>query len=146
MKTSYYKLALLHHPDRVDESQKEVAKTKFGILHNAYSILSNVETKKAYDAGDFDVIPAAKSKSNWEHFVQTIDPDDIEVARKNYQGSLKEQNDIIRETINGKGSMVHLLNEIPFMRNEDETRMIDFIKNCMLEGKIPKMQIRKLRK
>lgn len=118
---------------------------KFGILHHAYSILSNTETKKAYDSGNFKVIPS-KSKSKWEHFVKTTDSHDIEIARKNYQGSLREENDIIRETVIGKGSMTHLLHVIPFMRNEDEMRISEFIKDCMVAGKIPKMPIRKLRK
>lgn len=146
MKTNYYKLARRYHPDRVENSQKEIAKEKFGILHHAYIILSNAETKKLYDSGNFKIIPVAKSKSKWEHFVKTTDSHAIEIARKNYQGSLKEENDIIRETIIGNGSMTHLFNVIPFMRNEDEMRIIEFIKNCFVNGKIPKMPIRKLRK
>lgn len=99
-----------------------------------------------YDSGQFKVIPATDSKSKWDHFIKTTDSHDIEFARKNYQGSLKEQNDIIRETIIGNGSMTHLLNNIPFMRHDDEIRMTEFIKDCFKTGKIPKMQIKKLRK
>lgn len=139
-------MARLYHPDRVDDAEKEIAKNKFGILHHAYIILSDVETKKAYDSGDFKVVHTTKAKSKWEHFIKTTSSNDIETARKNYQGSLKEESDIIRETIVGKGSMTHLLNVIPFMRSEDETRIYEFIKECFESGKIPKIPIKKLRK
>lgn len=118
---------------------------KFGILHNAYKILSNPETKEANDSGNFKVVPISQQNSRWDHCVKTTNAEDIETARKNYQGSLKEENDIIRETIRGKGSMTHLFNEIPFMRVEDENRIIEFIRICFVSGRIPKMPIRKLR-
>lgn len=35
VKRSYYKLALLYHPDRVGINEKEEAKQKFNIIHNA---------------------------------------------------------------------------------------------------------------
>lgn len=146
VKTNYYKLARLHHPDRVDALQKEVSKEKFSILHHAYTILSNAETKQKYDSGDFKLIPATNLKSKWDHFIKITDSRDIEIARKNYQGSLKEQNDIIREVIIGNGSMTHLLNVIPFMRNDDEICITEFIKQCFIDGKIQKMSIKKLRK
>lgn len=92
------------------------------------------------------MIHANISKSKWDHFIKITDSSDIEIARKKYQGSLKEETDIIREAINGNCSLTHLLNVIPFMRNEDEMRITEFIKDCFVEGKIPKMTIKKLRK
>lgn len=45
-----------------------------------------------------------------------------------YKFSEAEENDIAREFVIGRGSLTHLYNVIPFMRIEDEFRMIEIIK------------------
>lgn len=127
VKTNYYRLARIHHPDRVSDAEKSVAKEKFNILHQAYSILANPETKKLYDAGNLRVFfskPAVVGK--WDHYIEPQTSSAIESARQKYKGSNSELNDIIREFVVGKGSMTHLLNTIPFMRIEDEARIDNF--------------------
>uniref|UniRef100_A0A6C0DPF0 J domain-containing protein n=1 Tax=viral metagenome TaxID=1070528 RepID=A0A6C0DPF0_9ZZZZ len=47
IKKSYKKLALIHHPDK--NKDKPDAEAKFKEISNAYSILSNPETKEKYD-------------------------------------------------------------------------------------------------
>lgn len=84
--------------------------------------------------------------AKWENFLKPVSSGDIQITKEKYQGSIMERNDILREAIVSKGSMTHLLNNIPFMRNEDELRVIEIIKNLMDTGEIPKMTIRKLRK
>lgn len=83
--------------------------------------------------------------AKWDQYIRTVDSAEIESARGQYQGSVAEQNDVMREIVIGKGSMTHLLNTIPFMRIEDERRIIDMIKGFMNMGKISKIAIRKLR-
>lgn len=147
VKTSYYRLARKFHPDRVSDAEKSIANEKFSILHQAYSILANPETKKLYDAGEMRIFfskPTIVGK--WEHYIAPLMSSAIESARQNYQGSVSEEADILREFIIGKGSMTHLFNTIPFMRTEDEARMIHVIKECMESGKIPKAPIRKMRR
>lgn len=51
VKKSYYKLALLFHPDCVADHEKDEAPKKFNIIHNAYSILSDPIKKQMYDDG-----------------------------------------------------------------------------------------------
>lgn len=51
MKASFYRLARIHHPDHVVDAEKAAAKEKFLILHQAYSILVNPDTKESYDNG-----------------------------------------------------------------------------------------------
>lgn len=146
MKANYYRLARVYHPDRVDAAQKSIAKEKFSILHQAYSILSNPKTKQAYDSGNTDMLfPKPTIAQNWDHFIKPIDSTNIESARIKYQGSSTEEIDIIREFVAGKGSITHLFNVIPFMRIEDESRIIEIISRCMALGKVPKMNIRKMR-
>lgn len=145
IKASYFKLAKIHHPDRV-QGEKSDANERFNILHQAYSILSNPDTKSIYDCDNKCVHFDRRSFSTkWEHYVRTIDSNDIEIARKKYQGGLDEERDIIREFELGKGSMTHLYNVIPFMRYEDENRIIDIIKRCIDLGKTSKQKISKMR-
>lgn len=70
----------------------------------------------------------------------------IETARLAYQGSEREDLDLIREFKIGNGSMTHLLNTIPFMRTEDVNRITESIQNLMSLGKIAKIPIKKLAK
>lgn len=147
VKAKYYKLALIYHPDRVDDTQKSVAKEKFTLIHQAYSILVNAQTRKKYDEGDTNILfrkPTVVGK--WEEYMKVITSSDIENARRNYQGSSIEEEDIAREFRIGKGSITHLFNNIPFMRYEDEPRIVEIIKRCMEVGKTPKINIRKMRK
>ncbi|XP_031637570.1 J domain-containing protein CG6693-like [Contarinia nasturtii] len=147
VKTNYYRLALIYHPDRVPEAEKPLANEKFNILHQAYSILANPETKILYDTGKLQFFfskPTIVGK--WEHYVAPLTSSAIESARQKYQGSVSEETDIIREFTIGKGSMTHLFNTIPFMRTEDEARIIHVIKECMQSGSIPKISIRKMRR
>lgn len=146
MKANYYRLARIYHPDRVSESEKAAAREKFHNLYQAYSILVDPDTRQMYDAGATHTLFAKQTiAAKWECYIRTIESVDIDNARNNYQGSDAEIRDVLREIVNGKGSMTHLFNTIPFMRYEDEQRMIDLIKNAIKLGKIPKMSIRKIR-
>lgn len=146
VKNNYYRLALVYHPDRAIDTEKETAKEKFNILHQAYSVLVNSSTRKIYDDGDQRILFANSNASlKWDSFIKPISDSEIETQRKQYQGSTLEENDIIREIIAGKGSITHLLNTIPYMRVEDEERVTDIVKCCMVVGKVPKMSIRKIR-
>lgn len=146
MKTSYYRLARLYHPDRVKDHEKDEAKEKFNIIHNAYSILSDPTKKKHYDNGSTVIFCKATISAKWENFLKELDENDVENARQNYQGSAKERDDLIREVIAGKGSLTHLMNNIPFMRLEDEPRIIEIIRDLIDCNEIPKMSIKRLKK
>lgn len=146
MKKNYYRLARLYHPDRVAADQKIEAQEKFNIIHNAYSILSDASKKKKYDNGANVLFSKATVSAQWENFLKEINQVDIDNARKNYQGTEKERNDIIRECIAGNASLTHLLNNLPFMRVEDENRIIEIVKDLMDSNEIPKLKIKKLRK
>lgn len=71
---------------------------------------------------------------------------DIEGARKTYQGSAMEKSDLIREFVNGNGSITHLFNNVPFFRYEDENRVIEILRELMDSGQVPTIQIKKMRK
>lgn len=49
IKSAYRKLALKHHPDKVDEAEKEKAGSIFAKVSEAYAVLSDEEKRKIYD-------------------------------------------------------------------------------------------------
>lgn len=147
MKTNYYRLARIYHPDRVVDEEKSTANEKFNILHQTYSILANPEKKILYDAGETRILFSKQTfVGKWEHYVTPLTSSAIECARRNYQGTDTEEADIILQFNIGRGSMIHLLNTIPFMRVEDESRIIRIITDNMESGKIQKGPIRKIRR
>lgn len=130
-------MAKKYHPDRVPDEQKSVASEKFTVIHQCYAILTNETTKKQYDDGDTDVIFTKKSRSGlWEQHLKPVSDDDFEQAARTYKNSTKEKEDIIREVVNGNGSMKHLLNTIPYMRIEDQPRILSIIAELTVEKKI----------
>lgn len=146
VKKSYYKLARTFHPDRAAADEKLTACEKFNIVHNAYSILSDPIKKQSYDAGSNVLFASITIAARWENYLKPIDVDAIEAARSKYRGSKEEELDLIREFKNGNGSLTYLLNTIPFMRIEDEARIVDLLRDLMAKGKIAKSTIKRLRK
>lgn len=146
VKRSYYKLALKYHPDRVTMNERKEAADKFNIIHNAYSILSDLDKKKLYDDGSDILFAKTTIFAQWEHYLKPMNQTEFDRAREAYQGSEKEEADLIREFKIGNGSFTHLLNTIPFMRIEDENRIIETIKNLISWDKIPKLPIKRITK
>ncbi|XP_031637841.1 J domain-containing protein CG6693-like [Contarinia nasturtii] len=146
VKRAFFNMAKKYHPDRVEDAMKIEAGEKFNIIHNAYTILSQPEKKKLYDEGR-DVLFTRKTiAAGWEIYMKPVQNNDIEQAKKMYQGSKKEEEDLIREFKAGKGSLTHILNNLPFMRVEDENRIIETINDLVYQGKLPKIKIKKIRK
>lgn len=136
----------MYHPDRVSADKKDESAAKFNIMHNAYTILSDPEKKKQYDEGKDVLFVKTTIAAQWEAYLKPVNQTDIDDARKRYQGSEHEEIDLIREFNLGNGSMTHLLHSIPFMRIEDENRILESIQELMSLGKIPKMRIKKMAK
>lgn len=147
VKSSYYKLARIFHPDRVSVEEKAAANDKFNIIQQAYSILTNEEKKERYDSGECDVLFSQKTRSgHWERHMKVVSDDDFERVAQGYKNSAKEKEDIIREIVVGNGSMTHLLNHIPFMRIEDQPRISAIIKELMVSKQIPShIKIKKIK-
>lgn len=139
-------MARIYHPDKVTEADKSNANEKFNILHQAYLILSDAEKRIQYDATPDLLFAKATVAAQWEFFVRPMTGTDIDDARKKYQNSENEKYDIIREFKLGKGSMIHMMNNLPFMRYEDEPRILAIINELVNDGFIEKMKIRKLPK
>lgn len=139
-------MARIFHPDKVTEAEKSNANEKFNIVHQAYLILSDAEKRSQYDAGSDLLFAKATVAAQWEHFIKPMTNNDINDARKKYQNSEDEKNDILREYKLGKGSMIHMLNNLPFMRIEDEQRVLGIIDEMVVAGLVEKMKIKKIPK
>lgn len=146
VKKSYYRLALVFHPDRVEKHEKHTTNEKFHIIHQAYLILSDTEKRQQYDNGSDVFFTHATIAGRWESYMKIIQDEDIDLARERYQDSIQEAMDIAREFLNGNGSMSHLLNEIPFMRVEDENRILQLIRDFMKNGTIPEIRVKMIPK
>lgn len=144
MKKNYYRLALLHHPDRVADDHKAIAKDKFSIIHQAYLILADDEKRTQYDNGCDVFFAKATKVSDWEQCLKPTTKSTIESARAKYINSPAEISDVRREFEAGRGSMTHLLNTVPFMRHEDEQRIMEIVKTLMAESQITKYKIKKI--
>lgn len=120
---------------------------RFSILSRVYSALSDVETKARYDStGEVDQLISSKQLVQMRN-LKPITDDCIEDAKSKYAGTDQEKQDIAN-LINEAGScsMTNLLNNIPFMRVEDEPRITASVKLLISEKKVQKCAIRKLRK
>lgn len=146
VKKNYYRLARIYHPDRVNDDGKATSKEKFSIVHQAYVILTDTQKRQQYDNGIDILFGKATQTAEWESFLKPVPNTIINSARLKYQNSVNERNDIEREFQAGKGSMTHRLNNLPFMRTEDEQRIIKLIETLIAEGSIPKRKIKKIAK
>lgn len=140
-------MALIRHPDKSSDSNESSA-DKFNVIHQAYSVLSEPELRCKYDAEGSKVIFARSTSiaAEWENFLKITTADQINNAADTYKGSADEKTDILKEFVNGKGSMVHILNTVPFMRKEDECRVKTIIQKAILSEEIPRIAIKKLPK
>lgn len=137
-------MARIHHPDKVDGSEKIIANEKFHLIHQAFLVLSDVDQRNRYDNG-FDVLFAKPTiTAEWEQCLRPVTNEEMHSARNKYQNSNEEQEDIEREYLAGKGSMTHMLNNLPFMRIGDEARVIEIIKELVIEKHLPKFKIKKI--
>lgn len=146
MKKSYYNLARRYHPDRVEVNEKANASKRFNIVHQAYLILSNTEKKNKYDEGCEVFFFKATVTARWEYYLKPVTMNDMNNARETYKGSTMEKEDIAKAFKDGNGSLTFVLNNIPFMRLEDESRVIGIINEMISDGLVPKIRIKKMRK
>lgn len=115
-------------------------------MHQAYSILSNVDKKLKYDEGNEILFSKATVAAQWEYYLKPVSLIDFKEAREKYKGSAIEKEDIAKAFKEGNGSLIHIFNNIPFMRYEDEVRVIGIINELISNGLLPKMKIKKLKK
>lgn len=126
---------------------KDDFQNEFNVLNRIYSLFTDIEKKEKYDKeSKVDEPEFSTIEQKWLQHLKPVHSEDLLAAKARYVGSKDEENDIIRLMKNGNGSMTHLFNYLPFMRFEDESRIVAIVKRLMQEDKIDKKTIRKINK
>lgn len=126
---------------------KSSAAEKFNIIHQAYTTLSNVESRMKYNEEGSTVLFARPTiAAEWEKYLKTISIKDMNDAFESYIGSNEEKTQILQEFVKGNGSMIHVYNNVPFVRRNDEARIIKMIQEAFAAGEIQRIAIKKLPK
>lgn len=100
-----------------------------------------------YDVeGSRVIFGKATIAAEWENYLKVINARDVTNAADSYKGSTEERSDVLKEFVAGNGSMISVLNSIPFMRKIDEIRIIEIIKEAIENEEIPRIPIKKLPK
>ncbi|KAK9464613.1 DnaJ domain-containing protein [Lipomyces arxii] len=141
IKKAYRRLALIHHPDKVDEAASKDAHVKFQEIVYAYGILSDAKRRSIYDAtGSLD--ESAGSDFSWKDYfdsmyIKAITKDMIEQDKKDYRDCGSERDDVLRFYTQSKGDMGFIFeNVIHSDIIEDEERFRHMIKGAIESGEV----------
>lgn len=143
IKKAYYKLSLLVHPDRVEDSKKDVFTEKFKLLGKIHSILQDSDKRKIYDECgtiDEDTDILTNWLSYWRNMFKKISTEDIENYKKEYLGSDTEKYDIKKAYIASKGDMNHIFEMVPFSNCENESRIIEVVREMVDNGEVEEFE------
>ncbi|KAH8877697.1 DnaJ likeubfamily C member 9 [Schistosoma japonicum] len=143
LRKAFYKLSLLHHPDRHDSESKSEATKRFQILSRVYSYMENEEKRKIYDetgAIDEDDEITNKSYNDWVEYWQLLFPKvttaQIDEFCKKYKDSEQETKDLIKIYNRSKGDMDIIMETLILTSYQDEARVRNLIEKLIASGKI----------
>lgn len=77
----------------------------------------------------------ATPSADWEHYLKQISEDYMTMASNSYKESGEERADVLKAFIASRGSITHILHNVPFMRREDEMRIIRMLQEAMTAKK-----------
>uniref|UniRef100_A0A1B0G9M0 J domain-containing protein n=1 Tax=Glossina morsitans morsitans TaxID=37546 RepID=A0A1B0G9M0_GLOMM len=148
LKKAYYKISLLVHPDRVPEEEKVSATEKFKVLSKVYQVLIDKDKRELYDEqgiidDDDDIL---ETKLNnwldlWRKIFQPITKEAIENYEKTYINSDLERSDIRKAYLSSKGSIDKIINEVPFLKVDDEDRLQKIVREMIANEEVPEYKI-----
>ncbi|CAE6531611.1 unnamed protein product [Rhizoctonia solani] len=146
IKGAYRKLALKYHPDKhtnASEEGKATASSKFQQIGFAYTILSDENRRKRYDATgstNSNIPDLAEGEDAWERYFEemfdTVTRERLDEMRRAYQGSEQERSDLRAAYLTGNGSIDHIMSKIPHSTYEDESRFVATINKMIDSGEI----------
>ncbi|KXS94576.1 hypothetical protein AC578_7515 [Pseudocercospora eumusae] len=144
IKKAYRKAALKNHPDKVPESGKESAHTKFQEIAFAFAILSDERRRKRYDTtgrteesldledDDFDWVDFFRAQ-----FHEVVTVERIQQFSNEYKGSEEEREAVLEAYKKCKGDMAKIY-EIVMLSDmlEDEERFREIIDGAIEKGSV----------
>ncbi|KAK4472046.1 hypothetical protein MN116_005419 [Schistosoma mekongi] len=127
VRKAFYKLSLLHHPDRHDSESKSEATKRFQVLSRVYSYMEDEEKRKIYDetgAIDEDDEITNKSYDDWVKYWQLLFP---KVTTTQIDEFCKNRS---------KGDMDIIMESLILTSYQDEARVRNLIDKLIASGKI----------
>ncbi|KAI8921923.1 hypothetical protein DFJ77DRAFT_544799 [Powellomyces hirtus] len=124
IKTSYRKLCLKYHPDKLggaSEEERVTATQKFQQIASWYQILSDPIKRQRYDEtgslDDNDWVFAEKGDVSWDEFFRSlwtglVTKETIEEYSAKYKGSEQEKEDVLKAFNDVKGDVLDMLDYI----------------------------------
>ncbi|KAF2874337.1 hypothetical protein BDV95DRAFT_487818 [Massariosphaeria phaeospora] len=133
VKKAYRKLALKHHPDKAQDSDKEAANKKFQEIAFAYAVLSDDRRRKRYDlTGSTAETLEDDDDFNWlkfyrQQFEDVVTEESITRIANEYKGSAEERRDLLKAYDEHEGRLsaiyqVVMLSDI--LEDDDRFRQI----------------------
>ncbi|KER19306.1 hypothetical protein T265_15586 [Opisthorchis viverrini] len=143
LRKAFYKMSLLHHPDKHNGELKKEATAQFQVLSKVYAILSDDEKRKVYDETgivDEDSTITSKSYEDWIQYWQLMFPrvttKQIDEFREKYRNSESELNDLADIYERCKGDMDVILETLLFASYEDEARIRRLVDTLIKQGRV----------
>ena len=135
IKRAYYRLALIHHPDKQSLDKNADTKASSELFHKislAYKILSSEEDRTFYDRTG--CIPneeeSGESWSSWSSYFSDRNPitdKQIESLRDEYVGSQEEAQDLLKIYVEYKGNFDAILERLLFSEPSSYSRYRNII-------------------
>ncbi|VDD81440.1 unnamed protein product [Mesocestoides corti] len=140
-KRAFYKCSLKYHPDRNDDARKSMATEQFQIIARAFSILSNKDSRAAYDeTGIVGDSFSEKSFDDWVDYWKLIFPpltsEKIEEFKRGYIGSQEEREDIAKYYELFRGDMDKIMDSVMFADPVCEDRYREIIQALIDDKKV----------
>lgn len=148
IRTSYKKLALKFHPDKLSinatDSEKTESNEQFQKIGLAYQILNDPNSRKSYDlTGSIRLNDG--NDGNWNDYFKDlwsgeVSSKSIEEFTKSYQGSEEEINDIKEHYKTFEGDFEEILANTLCCTTSDEKRIIKIIEDLIKSQHLPKLK------
>ncbi|KAL2056991.1 hypothetical protein ABVK25_002730 [Lepraria finkii] len=144
VKSSYKKLALRHHPDKVHPSARDTAHTKFQEIAFAYAILSDERRRKRYDTtgNTSESLDLDDDDFNWSDFFRAqwenaVTMEKLDEIKNTYQGSEEERSDVLKAYKERKGDLDYIFRHVMLSNPlDDEDRFRGYIDQAIEAGEV----------
>lgn len=141
IKKAYYRLALLHHPDRNSSLE---AKETFQLVGQAYEVLSDPARRRLYDeTGVIETGKGDEATVNWgayfRELFQRVTFADLDAFKATYIGSAEEYEDVLAGYMKHRGDIAQISESVFFGDVESESRYLEIIKRAISKGIVPQL-------
>lgn len=139
IKRAYYRLALIHHPDR---NASVEAKETFQQVGQAYEVLSDPARRSLYDeTGVVEAGGGSEAAANWSAYFrelfQQVSFADLDAFKAAYVGSVEEYEDVLAAYVRHRGDIAKIGESVFFGDVESEGRYLEIIRRAVARDIVP---------